>query len=150
MAAGGKPAVVVTGLKEASRALQAAERDVRRELPRLLKEAARPALVRGRAEAPVGGPGDPHRGQLAARMSLRAGRLGATLHSPPEYAGVVMFGRRAVVPPHTRRGAPVAGHTRRLTPNPFLPRVVEAEAPQIAEGLGPRIQELLDRIFPEG
>jgi Bacteriophage protein of unknown function (DUF646). len=127
--------VVVKGLAEAIRALKAAPDDVRRALPRALREAAAPAKADAAARAP-------RRDQtLAGSIRLRANQKGAQVGSALPYAGVLEFAHRGKYASLSQRWGP---------PPRFLIPAVEGRAAEIEARIGRDVQAVLDRAFPEG
>lgn len=137
-----KAAIRVRGLTELNRALRHAPTELRRELPRVVRAAVKPAHTLARATAPVA------RGQLRRNTKLTVRRQGAAITVPAgPYGAVRMFGRAANVRGHTRAGASVGPYSRRLSPSPYPLKAIDRTYPQIERDIVGGVEQILRDAF---
>lgn len=131
--------IQVTGLREAQRAITQIDPTLRREMAGALRDAVEPARAHVANTAPR------RSGRTASSISTRVNRSSVAIGSRLPHIGPLMFGRRI---PHPGHGH-VRPHVRGNRPNPFIPEGVESQVSVIEHRVTPRIQQVLDRLFPD-
>lgn len=131
--------IQVTGLREAQRAISQIDPTLRREMAGALREAVEPARAHVANTAPR------RSGRTASSITTRVNRSSVAIGSRLPHIGPLMFGRRI---PHPGHGH-TRPHLRGNRPNPFIIEGVESSASSIEDRLAPRIQSVLDRLFPD-
>lgn len=119
------PHIEVDGLRDLRRSLSSAEKGIKRQLPKMMQDSAKPVLPIARSESPA------RTGVLKRRLRITRSASGAALANSTRYAGPIEYGHPA----------------RNIRPSGSMQESVDKGLPEVEDRLAENLDNFNERFF---